>query len=149
MVVSRQTWALTPFPSTPILRFMTKYWNPRRLQRIRERKVKAEKSAADKAETLREQQRTYTRGDSQKNANLMLDALGLPLRRNMVARLQGGGAMSLSKLVEPFHITLPSALKHLRALERAGIVTTHKQGRVRMCVYNRLAIKELTDWLTR
>jgi len=79
----------------------------------------------------------------------MLNALGLPLRRNMLARLQGGGAMSLSKLVEPFRITLPTALKHLRALERAGIVTTHKQGRVRMCVYNRLAIKELTDWLTR
>lgn len=79
----------------------------------------------------------------------MLDVLGLPLRRNMVERLRNGGAMSLSKLVEPFNITLPSALKHLRALERAWLVTTHKQGRVRMCVYNRLAIKELADWLTR
>ena len=126
---------------------MTKYWNPRRLQRIRERKIKAEKSAADKAETLREQQRTYTRGDSQKNANLMLDALGLPLRRNMVARLQDCGAMSLSKLVEPFRITLPSALVHLHILERAGIVSTHKKGRIRICVYNRHALKELAAWL--
>jgi len=107
----------------------------------------AVKRAADRDAILREQQRTYARGDSQKNANLMLGALGLPIRRNMVARLRGGGAMSLSKLVEPFHITLPTALAHLRELERAGIVTTHKHGRVRMCVYNRHALDELAAWL--
>ena len=116
---------------------------------MRQRKIKAEKRAAEKAKAFREQQRTYTRGDSQKNANLMLDALGLPLRRQMVARLRVGGAMSLSKLVEPFRITLPTALAHLRALERAGIVTTHKQGRVRICVYNRHALEELAVWLVR
>ncbi|MDO8481881.1 MAG: helix-turn-helix domain-containing protein [bacterium] len=126
---------------------MTKYWNPERLRRIQKRKIKAIAHAADKEKTLREQQRTYTRGDTQKNANLMLNALGLPLRRNMVARLRVGGAMSLSKLVEPFNITLPSALAHLRILERAGIVATHKKGRIRICVYNRHALKELAAWL--
>ncbi len=128
---------------------MAKYWNPRRLERIRQRKIRAAARAAENAEILFKKQRTYTRGDLEKNANIMLDALGLLIRRNIVARLRGGGAMSLSKLVEPFNITLPSALKHLRALERVGLVTTRKQGRVRMCVYNRLAIKELADWLTR
>lgn len=79
----------------------------------------------------------------------MLDALGLPLRRGMMARLRVEGAMSLSKLVEPFHITLPSALTHLRELERAGLVVTHKQGRVRICAYNRHALEELAAWLGR
>lgn len=126
---------------------MTKYWNPRRLERIRQRKIKAAERATDRAKNLREQQRTYTRGDLQKNANLMLDVLGPPLRRRMIVRLRDGGAMSLSKLAEPFHIALPSALVHIQELERAGIITTHKQGRVRMCVYNRHAMEELATWL--
>ncbi|MDO8552499.1 MAG: helix-turn-helix domain-containing protein [bacterium] len=128
---------------------MTKYWNAERVQRVRQRKVKAAAHEAERAKSLREQQRTYTQGDSQKNSNLMLDALGLPLRRQMAARLREGGAMSLSKLVEPFSITLPTALVHLEALERAGIVVTHKHGRVRMCVYNKKALEELAAWLTK
>ena len=128
---------------------MAKYWNSERLRKIRQRKIKVVALAADREKASREQQRTYARGDSQKNANLMLNALGLLLRRNMVLRLRDGGAMSLSKLVEPFRITLPTALAHLRALERAGIVITHKHGRVRMCVYERKAFKELAAWLTR
>ena len=128
---------------------MTKYWNARRLQRMRRRKNEVASRAADKAAVLRERERTYTHGNPQKNAGLMLDVLGLPLRRRMVARLKQGGAMSLSKLVEPFGITLPTAFVHLQALERAGIIVTHKRGRVRICVYNREALKELAAWLTQ
>ena len=77
----------------------------------------------------------------------MLDALGLPLRRNMVRRLRLGGAMSLSKLATPYKLTLPAALKHLRILENSGIVKSHKHGRIRVCVYNPSALKELGGWL--
>lgn len=52
--------------------------------------------------------------------------------------------MSLSKLIEPFGITLPAGLKHLHLLERAGIVTTHKRGRIRFCVYDPSALKVLS-----
>lgn len=128
---------------------MTKYWNVERVRRVRQRKIKAAACETERVKTLREQQRTYTQGDSQKNAHLMLDALGLPLRRQMVARLRDGRAMSLSKLVDPFNITLPTALVHLGALERAGIVVTDKHGRVRMCVYNKKALEELAAWLAK
>jgi len=77
----------------------------------------------------------------------MLDALGLPLRRTMVRRLQQEGAMSLSKLAVPFKISLPAALKHIRLLEDSDIIETHKRGRVRICVYKPSAFKELGGWL--
>ena len=126
---------------------MPKYWNPRRIERIRQRKVRAQKKALQRAKALLEHQRSYTKGDADKNANLMLEALGLKLRRRMLSRLGMGGAMSLSKLAEPFRITLPTALQHLRMLERCGLVTTHKQGRIRICVYSTVTVEELADWL--
>jgi len=127
---------------------MTKYWNSRRIKRVKERKLRAAESAAEKAAIERERQRSYTPGDARKNTELMLDALGLSLRRRMIARLKRGGTMSVSKLVEPFHITLPSALEHVRLLERSGVITTHKHGRVRLCVYRTEALKELAHELT-
>lgn len=110
---------------------------------MRERKERVKELIAQRVmeETIRQQ--TYTPGDTRKNARLMLDALGLPLRRRMLARLAREGAMSVSKLAEPFRITLPAALSHVRILERAGMVATQKRGRVRMCVYDPRALKEL------
>jgi DNA-binding transcriptional ArsR family regulator len=99
------------------------------------------------AKLLHEREKTYTLGNKDKNANLMLDVLGFPIRRQMITRLRDGGAMSLTKLVEPFGITLPTALTHLRALELSGLVVTNKQGRVRMCAHNKQALKELAVWL--
>lgn len=55
--------------------------------------------------------------------------------------------MSLSKLAAPYELTLPAALKHLRVLEDSGIVKSHKRGRVRVCIYNPSALKELGGWL--
>ena len=78
----------------------------------------------------------------------MLDALGLAIRRKMLDRLKREGAMSLSKLAKPFRMKLTTALLHMRALERSGLVWTHKQGRVRICVYNKVAVEELAVYLT-
>ena len=126
---------------------MTKYWNSRRIQRVKERENRALGKVVAKEKALRERQRSYTLGDRGKNADLMFDALGLPLRRKMVARLKRDGAMSLSKLAKPFGITLPSSLAHIHILERVGIVKTHKRGRIRICVYNPKVFKELAAWL--
>ena len=147
--MNKRNAILTILINIPILNYMIKYWNPERIRRTRERTAKAAVRAAEKAKISREQQRTYMPGDANKNANLMLDALGLPIRRKMVAQLRNGGAMSLSKLVEPFNMTLPAAFVHLRILERAGIIVTHKRGRVRMCVYNKESFKELAAWLAQ
>lgn len=114
---------------------------------MRERRQRAEVRALQKAKQNAERARTYSSGDVRKNTRLMLTALGVPVRRRMIARLAREGTMSLSKLAEPLGITLPSALAQLRILERAGIVTTRKQGRVRLCIFNRKALRELADSL--
>jgi DNA-binding transcriptional ArsR family regulator len=81
------------------------------------------------------------------HVNAAFDALGLSIRRSMLERLRRGGAMSLSKLSEPYGITLPTAQTHLRALQRGGLVRTVKQGRVRICVYNPQAFRDLAQVL--
>jgi DNA-binding transcriptional ArsR family regulator len=57
-------------------------------------------------------------------------ALSDPVRRRMLARLSRGPA-SVSELAEPFSISLPAVLQHLRALEESGLVRSEKKGRVR------------------
>ncbi|OGG50285.1 hypothetical protein A2763_01315 [Candidatus Kaiserbacteria bacterium RIFCSPHIGHO2_01_FULL_54_36] len=131
----------------PILHLIVKYWNKRRLQRIRERTQRRQQAVAVQYAESELRKHTYTRGDTEKNIGLMLDALGLAARRELLRRLQREGAMSLSKLGQPFHMKLPRLHKQILILERSGLVTTHKRGRVRICVYNRAALEELAAWL--
>ena len=57
-------------------------------------------------------------------------ALSDPVRRGMLARLSRGPA-SVSELAQPFRISLPAVLQHLRSLEDSGLVRSEKKGRVR------------------
>jgi DNA-binding transcriptional ArsR family regulator len=57
-------------------------------------------------------------------------ALADPVRRGMLARLSRGPA-SVSQLAEPYRISLPGVLQHLKALEDSGLVRSEKKGRVR------------------
>ncbi|MEK7106647.1 MAG: helix-turn-helix domain-containing protein [Patescibacteria group bacterium] len=124
-----------------------KYWNAGRLRKVRERRERRENVSAARAIARMRKSRTYTAGDMEKNSNLMLNALGLPLRRQLLMRLQKEGAMSLSKLGRPFGMKLPRMYGQMQILERSGLITTHKRGRVRMCVFNRGAFNELSAWL--
>lgn len=74
-------------------------------------------------------------------------ALADPTRRAMVARLIEGPA-SVKELAEPFGMSLPSFLKHVKVLEASGLIRSEKAGRVRTCrlVPARLAAAE--DWLS-
>ena len=60
----------------------------------------------------------------------IFSALADPTRRKVVERLVAGPAPT-SELAEPFAMALPSFTQHLGVLERAGLVTSSKQGRVR------------------
>lgn len=95
-----------------------------------------------------ERRRSYTKGDAKKNARLMMDALALPLRRQMVARLAREGSMPLTKLAVPFRLVLSTAQFHLGILERAGIVETYKAGRHRFVTFNKKSLAELATFLT-
>lgn len=73
-------------------------------------------------------------------------ALADPTRRAIVARLSRGPA-SVGELAEPFAIGLPTLLKHIRTLERGGLVTSAKIGRVRSCALVPDALRETEAWL--
>ena len=90
--------------------------------------------------------RPYAKGDARRNARLALEALGNKTHRRMLARLRKHGAMSVSHLAKPFCIALPEALRHVRILESAGLITTEKRGRVRYCIYNPALARELSEW---
>lgn len=128
---------------------MVKYWTRERVLKERERENRRHERAH--ARFLREEidKRTYTKGDLRKNARVMLDSLGIPSRRKMLASLKRGGELSVSSLGDPFRITLPAALRHVYALERAGLITTRKEGRIRFCKIRMEALSELAHFLTR
>lgn len=53
----------------------------------------------------------------------------------------------MRELAEPFAITLPSFMKHVRSLELSGLVRTSKAGRVRTCTLNRERFAVVDGWL--
>ena len=73
-------------------------------------------------------------------------ALADPTRRAMLERLSGGG-LPVTALAEPFQVSLPAISKQLRVLERAGLVTQEKDGRVRRCRLEAGPMKQAVDWI--
>lgn len=73
-------------------------------------------------------------------------ALADPTRRAIVSRLCDG-PKSVSELAEPFDIALPSLLKHVRVLEKSGLISSAKVGRVRTCRMEPEALHATEAWL--
>lgn len=73
-------------------------------------------------------------------------ALADPTRRAVIRRL-GRGSASVGELADPFPMTLPSFMKHVRMLESSGLIRTRKSGRVRTCTLNRDRLLLVDDWL--
>lgn len=73
-------------------------------------------------------------------------ALADPTRRAMLTVLMRREA-SVSELAQPHDISLPAAMKHLRVLETAGLVSQRKIGRERRCRLTAQALKPASDWI--
>jgi DNA-binding transcriptional ArsR family regulator len=73
-------------------------------------------------------------------------ALADPTRRAILARLALGEA-SVLKLAEPFDMSLPAISKHLKVLERAGLITRTRDAQMRPCRIDVQALREADDWL--
>ena len=73
-------------------------------------------------------------------------ALADPTRRAILARLALGQS-SVSELAEPFAMSLPAVSKHLKVLERAGLITRGRDAQMRPCKIEATALKEADDWL--
>lgn len=73
-------------------------------------------------------------------------ALADPVRRALLERLARGNS-SVTELAAPFAISLPGVAKHLRVLERAGLVITEKSGRVRSCRLEARPMRDAAAWI--
>ena len=78
--------------------------------------------------------------------DLTFAALADPTRRAMVASL-AGGERSIGELAAPHAMTFAGASKHLRALERAGLVERRKAGRNQLCRLRAQPLAEADAWL--
>jgi DNA-binding transcriptional ArsR family regulator len=73
-------------------------------------------------------------------------ALADPTRRAILARLMGGEA-SVTELAEPFAMTLPAVSKHLKVLEKAGLITRGREAQWRPCRLEVDPLRQVADWL--
>src|ERR1700738_1755489 len=73
-------------------------------------------------------------------------ALADPTRRAILARLSSGGA-SVTELAELFEISLPAVSKHLKVLERAGLIARSREAQWRPCQLEAGPLKNAADWL--
>ena len=75
-------------------------------------------------------------------------ALSDPTRRAILARL-GERTCTVTELAEPFPISLPAISKHLRVLERAGLISRRREGRRQMCRLRAEPMRRASEWLER
>ena len=73
-------------------------------------------------------------------------ALADPTRRAILARLSLGET-SVTELAEPFDMSLPAVSKHLKVLERAGLISRGRDAQWRPCKLEAGPLREIADWL--
>lgn len=78
--------------------------------------------------------------------SIIFAALADPTRRAILARLAQGEA-SVTELAEPFAMTLPAVSKHLKVLERAGLIVRGRDAQWRPCRLDAGPLKEVADWV--
>jgi DNA-binding transcriptional ArsR family regulator len=75
-------------------------------------------------------------------------ALADPTRRAILARL-ASGECAVTELAEPFSMSLPAVSKHLRVLERAGLIVRGREAQWRPCRIKAAPLKDVADWAER
>src|SRR5262245_59002798 len=80
--------------------------------------------------------------------SLTFAALADPTRRAILARL-ATGACSVTELAAPFEMSLPAVSKHLRVLERAGLIARGREAQFRPCRLEPARLKEVAEWAER
>ena len=78
--------------------------------------------------------------------SLTFSALADPTRRAILARL-ALGETSVQELAEPFDMSLPAVSKHLKVLERAGLIARGREAQWRPARIEPRRLKEIDDWL--
>lgn len=74
-----------------------------------------------------------------------LAAIAHPARREMLARLASGDR-TVSELAAPFDMSMPAISRHVKVLERAGLITQHRDAQFRRCTLNVEPLMEIASW---
>ena len=85
---------------------------------------------------------------SQDRLDATFSALADPTRRAILARL-ASGETSVSELAEPFEMSMPAISKHLKVLQRAGLIERGREAQWRPCRLSARPLKDASDWLDR
>jgi DNA-binding transcriptional ArsR family regulator len=80
--------------------------------------------------------------------SVIFAALADPTRRAILARLADGDA-TVTELAEPFAISMPAISRHLKVLERAGLISRSRSGQWRSSSLQAEPLREATDWMER
>src|ERR687890_568730 len=80
--------------------------------------------------------------------SLTFAALADPTRRAILARL-ASGECSVTELAAPFDMSMPAVSKHLRVLERAGLIARGREAQRRPCRLRPASLKDVADWAER
>ena len=78
--------------------------------------------------------------------NVTFAALADPTRRAILARLASGEA-SVTELAAPFDMSMPAISKHLKVLERAGLIARGREAQLRPCRLEAKRLKDVADWV--
>jgi DNA-binding transcriptional ArsR family regulator len=80
------------------------------------------------------------------NLDATFHALSDPIRRSILARL-GTGEASVTELARPFRVSLPAISKHIRVLERAGLLERRRAGRVHSLRLAPRPLRDAAEWI--
>ncbi|MBI3073560.1 MAG: metalloregulator ArsR/SmtB family transcription factor [Deltaproteobacteria bacterium] len=83
---------------------------------------------------------------NQRHLDLAFGALSHPIRRGILARLATGEA-TVSELGKPYKVSAPAISKHMRILEKAGLLSRKKEGREHHCRLEEKRIREAQLWI--
>jgi DNA-binding transcriptional ArsR family regulator len=83
---------------------------------------------------------------STETLNLTFAALADPTRRAILSRLASGNA-SVNEIAAPFKMSLPAVSRHLKVLERSGLITRGRHAQYRPCRLKAKPLKQAVDWL--
>ena len=75
-------------------------------------------------------------------------ALADPTRRAILARL-ASGETSVTELAKPFKMTMPAISKHLKVLDRAGLIKRSRVAQQRPCRIDAARLKEVSEWIEK
>jgi DNA-binding transcriptional ArsR family regulator len=84
----------------------------------------------------------------QDHLSATFSALADPTRRAILARLASGEA-SVKELAKPFEMSLPAVTKHLKVLQRAGLISQSRRAQWRPCRLEAKPLKDVDEWVER